>query len=302
MSFRKDPEYSMKIYSMILVFLISAPLFSQTKIKVAVLEFEAKGISETEASILTDRFRTVVINLDTFNVYERELTDRILDEQGFQQSGIISDKSMVHLGRMIGVEQIISGSCSLIGETYTVTARIIDVSSGRILKSASVDHLGSLDGLLGSGMHELAETLFKKGAVIIRGKPIIDRVSEISITPLQIALFYPVQIYNDKTNVRGLKINIVHGLNHSVYGLDAGVINEVSHVILGIQAGLINKNETIIGVQAGLVNSSKKVGGLQVGLVNSTDNMFGLQVGLLNSIKNGPFQFLPFINAAFSIR
>jgi len=116
--------------------------------RIAVLELMGQGISQAGAQTLTERLRSRLVNTKAFHVLEREQMDEVLKEQGFQQSGCVSDECLVEIGRLVGVEQMVGGSIGKIGQTYTLDLRIIDVSSGRIVKTVSHDYRGDADGLL----------------------------------------------------------------------------------------------------------------------------------------------------------
>ena len=132
-------------------------------ITIAVLEFEGKGVSQSEASILTDRFRDELFNTGSYNVLERAMMDDILKEQGFQQTGCATSECAVEVGNMLGVQQMVGGSIGKVGNIYTVSARIIDVETGKVLKSANYDHKGDIGQLLIKGMKYLAYDLTGKG-------------------------------------------------------------------------------------------------------------------------------------------
>lgn len=148
----------MKIRSLTTIFIfifyiIISPLSilsaQQPAKRIAVLELQGQGVSEAEAQTLTDRLRSRLVNTNVFQVLEREQMDEILNEQGFQQGGCVSDECLVEIGRLVGVEQMVGGSIGKIGQTYTLDLRIIDVTSGRIIKTVSEDYRGDADGLLG---------------------------------------------------------------------------------------------------------------------------------------------------------
>ncbi len=125
-------------------------LFAQQKAKrIAVLDLQGEGVSKSAAKTLTDRLRSKLVNTGVFHVLERDQMDEILGEQGFQQSGCVSDECLVEIGRLVGVQQMIGGTIGKIGQTYTLDLRIIDVQTGRILKTVSDDYRGAADGLLG---------------------------------------------------------------------------------------------------------------------------------------------------------
>ena len=80
---------------------------------IAVLEFEGKGVSQSETSTLSDRLRDELFNTGIYNVLERGLMEDILKEQGFQQTGCTSSECAVVVGNMLGVQQMIGGSIGL---------------------------------------------------------------------------------------------------------------------------------------------------------------------------------------------
>jgi hypothetical protein len=63
---------------------------------------------------------------------------------------------MVTVGKLIGVEEIIGGSISKVGRTYSVSARMVSIETGDISKIATYDFRGEIDDLLISGMKEVA--------------------------------------------------------------------------------------------------------------------------------------------------
>jgi len=82
--------------------------------------------------------------------------EEVLKEQGFQQTGCITDECMVRVGRLIGVQKIIGGSISKVGNIYSVSSRIVNVETGEIENIAVFDHTGNIGQLLTEGMRIVA--------------------------------------------------------------------------------------------------------------------------------------------------
>jgi len=141
----------------IVIFYLATFLFAQSPI--AVIEFEGKGISQTEASALTDRLRTELYNDGNFIVVERGMMEEILTEQGFQQSGCTTNECIVEVGRLVGVDRIVGGSVSKVGNLFSVSARIVSVETGEIFTSITYDHNGKIEDLLSQGMKLVATQL-----------------------------------------------------------------------------------------------------------------------------------------------
>src|SRR5215831_18058840 len=57
--------------------------------------------------------------------------------------------------------------------------------------------------------------------------------------PVQLALFNPAQVFNEKTSIRGLRLNLIYGVNENVSGLDLGLVNQVNGSSGALQWGLV---------------------------------------------------------------
>lgn len=96
--------------------------------------------------------------------------------------------------------------------------------------------------------------------------------------PIQLALFNPVQIFDENTSITGLRISLIYGKNSQVSGLDWGLVNHItSGVSKGVQFGLVGIVEAdYMGWQDNGVNITKgKFEGLQWGIVNYAGTVSG---------------------------
>ena len=128
---------------------------------IAVVDFTGNNVSEGDCRALTDRLRTELFNTKYFKVIEREMMEQILVEQGFQQSGCTTNECMVEVGKLIGVEKIIGGSISQIGNIFSISSRIVNVETGEIENTAVFDHTGNIGLLLTEGMRIVAVDLIE---------------------------------------------------------------------------------------------------------------------------------------------
>lgn len=120
----------------------------QNKPTVAILDFDAKGITEQEVQTLTERLRTEIGNTKAVRLIERKALEKILEEQGLQQTGCTSDECVAEVGQLLGAEKMISGSVGLMGKTYTIDAKLFSVETGEIERTKSVSFDGNIEGLL----------------------------------------------------------------------------------------------------------------------------------------------------------
>ena len=75
-----------------LIFTLSNITAQDTRPSVAVLDFEARGIAVYEAETLTERLRSEISNTNAVRLTDRKLLEKILEEQGLQQSGCTTDE------------------------------------------------------------------------------------------------------------------------------------------------------------------------------------------------------------------
>ena len=148
----------MKKVSLFIIISISTISFSQD-ITMAVWDFDAKNITKSEVEILTDRLTTKIAEIGKYTVIERARIQEVLEEQGFQQSGLCGTECVVEVGNMLGVKIVVTGSIGKLGELYTIDARSISVESGKIINQASQDWEGKISGVLTDVIPVIAQKL-----------------------------------------------------------------------------------------------------------------------------------------------
>ncbi len=135
----------LSVLFILLTFLAST---AQDKKSIAVLALQGNGISPSEANVLTDELRSVLVQTGKYDVLERNNMESILNEQGFQMSGCTSAECAVEAGKLLGVQKMVGGSVGKLGTLYNISIRIFDVQTGRIEKTETRRHEGSIEQLL----------------------------------------------------------------------------------------------------------------------------------------------------------
>lgn len=100
--------------------------------RIAVSELDAKGVTISEAAIVTDFLRNDLFTTGKFEVLERAKMKEILEEIAFQQTGCTTAECAVEMGKILNVEKMIVGSLSRLGNTYYVSIRFVDVATGKV--------------------------------------------------------------------------------------------------------------------------------------------------------------------------
>ncbi|MDE0838764.1 MAG: hypothetical protein OSB41_06870 [Kiritimatiellae bacterium] len=109
---------------------------------------------------------------------------------------------------------------------------------------------------------------------------------------LNLALVPSVQIFNDHSEVKGARLNVI-GDNRAMTGFDLGLINLTDERFVGAAIGLANSVKgQATGFQGGLFNFAGQMRGMQLGLSNRAIKLDGLQLGFANyAHENNWLQF-----------
>jgi len=140
---------------------VSLPGESKSGLKklpaVAVLSFTGAGMEAKDLAAVTNRFESELLATDSFKIVERRDIDKILREQGFQQSGACDNSECsVEIGQILSVGGIFTGDLSKTGKTWSLSVKRTDVATGQTIFSHVLDIQGSLEDVLRGGAPELA--------------------------------------------------------------------------------------------------------------------------------------------------
>lgn len=127
--------------------------------KIAVVEFQDKGVYGDVASALSDVLVHELSRQNQFSVLEREMLNKILKEQKLQLSGCTTNECLVEIGKLANVHFIVAGSVTRIGRIYSINARMIDIETGQITQTALFNTKGAIDMLLTQGVRSIAAQL-----------------------------------------------------------------------------------------------------------------------------------------------
>ena len=167
--------YKKAAISVVLLLMLFPVISVAAQTQVAVLEFVGKNVSTEEASALADRLRIELFRTGQFKVMEREIMDQILEEQGFQLSECTSNECIVEMGQLIGVERVVAGSVSRVGEVFSIAARMVSVQTGEIIGIATYDYEGKIGQLLKTGMANVSQQLAGTIQAEQQPEPVVEK-------------------------------------------------------------------------------------------------------------------------------
>lgn len=109
------------------------------RINIAIKEFTNATKQQDLEKTITEIFITAFSKSGAFNVIERQQLEKVLNEFELSQSGIIDTSTSKEIGQLTGVEAIVTGTVSQIGNNQRVDARVIDISTGRVVIAERTD-------------------------------------------------------------------------------------------------------------------------------------------------------------------
>jgi TolB-like protein len=83
------------------------------------------------------------INNSRITVVERTQISRVLEEQHFASTGLVSDESAAQLGGILGANAVMFGALTPLGNKVRLLIKVVDTTSARVLSSRSVELKGA---------------------------------------------------------------------------------------------------------------------------------------------------------------
>ena len=138
--------------------------------KVAVLDASlGTGVDINAAAIVADTLNEQFVKSSDFIAIDRAYISSIQQEKKFQLSGNVNQADIKEMGVTFGAEFICIANVSLLGSTYTVSARLIEVETAQVVSQESARSKGQIDVLF-----NVAEEVGKK----LIGKDFTENTSQ----------------------------------------------------------------------------------------------------------------------------
>lgn len=132
---------------------------------VAVMPLQTRGVDSNATRILEDAIADGLVGTGNMRLMERAQMNQVLAEQGFQESGSCDQSECaVQMGKLLGVERAIVGSVGQLGKTYVINTRVVDISSGEVLRSSQQRITGEIDQVLSELVPKVVADLTRTGS------------------------------------------------------------------------------------------------------------------------------------------
>lgn len=118
----------------------------EAKMKIAVIGMSKDTVDQKVADMLS----TTLSKSGYFTVVEREMVNRVIEEQGFQLSGVVDPQTAIKFGELLDIQAVVKGEVVFtkvqpinwgialtVRYAATVTAQIIDAKNGKTIATVS---------------------------------------------------------------------------------------------------------------------------------------------------------------------
>lgn len=106
--------------------------------RLAILNFEAKGVPQDVADVCMNSMSNALANFDYITLVERKQIESVIKEQQFQMSDLTDEKTSVRVGKLLNANIVLSCSIGKLGTSMILTARLLDVETGKVIKGREV--------------------------------------------------------------------------------------------------------------------------------------------------------------------
>jgi curli biogenesis system outer membrane secretion channel CsgG len=135
---------------------LSAAMASSSIKKLAVIDFSDLGGSQSvlgqfiAEELVTDLIRS---SPGRFDIVERRQLAKVLSEQKLSAGALFDPASIASVGKILGIQAIVTGSFADLGEDVKINARVIAVDTAKIFTASStkVKKAGTVERLLYQG-------------------------------------------------------------------------------------------------------------------------------------------------------
>jgi len=127
--------------------------------KVAVFD-PAGSVDNTIKEIVREEISSIIVNTGGYTVLERQLIDKVLEENKFQKGGLVDDSQISEIGKRMGANLVfVTNLTSMSNGNYYVSCKLIDVQTARIEKQKTGQTQKKSDDLI-SVVQKMVKEMF----------------------------------------------------------------------------------------------------------------------------------------------
>jgi len=109
--------------------------------KIGIVPFAYTDGRKSEGGVvISERLTTRIVKIKKLKVIERQMLEKVLQELHLESTGVVGSEGAKQIGKVLGVEAIITGTLMDIGATRTeINARMIHTETAEIIATSSAE-------------------------------------------------------------------------------------------------------------------------------------------------------------------
>jgi len=149
---------------------------AQDEMKVAIFD-PAGDVDVSLKNIIREEVSSIIVNTSGYTVLERQLINKVLEENKFQQGGLVDDSQVSEIGKRLGANYVLISSVTPLGDSYYISCKMIEVLTARIAKQKTGQTARG-----GSNLIPIIRTIV--GGILEEPKTVVAKVDTIVQKPV----------------------------------------------------------------------------------------------------------------------
>lgn len=126
-------KFCLNVVALFVVLSVSA---DDSKFRIAVFDPVAASseisVNEGVKTAVREIISTTIVNTGSYDIVERSLLEKVMQEQQFSNSGIVDDKDVTEIGKLAGANKIVLPILADMGGKQMLSIKMIDVKTATI--------------------------------------------------------------------------------------------------------------------------------------------------------------------------
>lgn len=119
----------------LLTAMIALPIFADNgKLRIAVFDPTSSGTAIDEGTKVAVReiISSTIVNAGTYDIVERSLLEKVMQEQSFSNSGIVDDNDATEIGKLAGAHKVLLSVITQTSGRKILSVKMIDVKTASV--------------------------------------------------------------------------------------------------------------------------------------------------------------------------
>lgn len=122
--------------SVVALFVVLSVSADDSKFRIAVFDPVAasnkSSVNEGVKTAVREIISTTIVNTGSYDIVERSLLEKVMQEQQFSNSGVVDDKDVTEIGKLAGANKIVLSILADMGGKQMLSIKMIDVKTATI--------------------------------------------------------------------------------------------------------------------------------------------------------------------------